>query len=195
MASRGAVRISGGSLRGRTIDVPQSLGVRPMRTRIREALFQIIVDWLPKARFLDVFSGSGAIGVEAISRGAVRTTFIENNRKVAAILQRNLDALSLRALTEILQVDPYTTPISGGPFDVIFLDPPFPHYEPEDPHDPWELALQLAASDHLASDGLIGLEYPRYLRPPAPPAGCEEFLVRRYGDTSLALWRKSGAGA
>lgn len=161
-----------------------------MRTRIREALFQIIVDYVPQGRFLDVFSGSGAIGVEAVSRGAAHATFVENNRKVAAILERNLDALYLTPRTTIARIDPYKTQVPGDPYDVIFLDPPFPHYE-DDKHDPWGLAVQLASSDRLAPGGIIGMEYPRYLRPPAAPEGCEESLVRRYGDTTIVLWEKS----
>ena len=188
-AARRGVRISGGSLRGERLEVPAGDRVRPMRTRIRESLFAILGESLAGARWLDVFSGSGAIAVEALSRGARRAVLVENDRGVLRILERNLQRLRLETRTRIVRQEAYSARrLAEEPFDVIFLDPPFGDFGPGPP-DPWALVERLAGSE-LAASGVIGLECPGRLEPPRTPTGCEVLTNRRYGDTRLVLWRR-----
>ncbi|MGB1072067.1 MAG: RsmD family RNA methyltransferase, partial [Planctomycetota bacterium] len=122
--------MSSGSLKGRTLRVPEGLVVRPMRTRVRESLFNRLQDEIPASRVLDVFAGSGAVGIEAVSRGARQTVHVENTREVVSLLRRNLRDLGIEAQCKIYERDAYRlgpTP-PGDPFDLILIDPPFPDY-------------------------------------------------------------------
>ena len=126
--------------------VPSGLAVRPMRGRIRESLFSIIGDEIRGAKFLDGFAGSGAIGLEAISRGAAEVLFVERDSKVLTVLRRNISEVSVEARTRIVAADLYESLAAApNPFDWIFLDPPFRDYEGTG-DSPWQLAFRLAGS-------------------------------------------------
>ena len=124
----GLVRIVGGALRGRRIRVPD-LGVRPTSERAREAIFDVLG---PKvvtgARVLDLYAGSGALGIEALSRGAIRADFVEKNRVTARVLRENLTGLDLAARSRVYEADLSRIELPAGltgPFDLAFLDPPY----------------------------------------------------------------------
>lgn len=186
------IRISDGSLKGQTIEVPTGLRVRPMRTRIREALFTVLGERINGARFLDVFAGSGSIAVEALSRGASHALLVENHPEVLRVLRKNLDDLTLGERTRIAVMDIYRSlPTSDEPYDIVFLDPPFPNFKNAD-LDPWQLLARLLDSPLLAPGGLIGLEYPSKLDAPPAPNEFEEHTKKEYGDTSLLLWQSPG---
>jgi len=122
---RGRVRIVGGELRGRRIDVPALAGVRPTPDRVRETLFNWLGQRLDGAACLDLFAGSGALGFEAASRGAARVVMVEADRGAAAALRRSRDQLGAAAV-EIVAGDAFVYLARGGErFDVVFLDPPF----------------------------------------------------------------------
>ncbi len=185
----GKIRIIGGALKGHSLKVPKGRMVRPMRSRIRESLFSILGDEVRGARFLDGFAGSGAIGCEAASRGARHVLFVENAPAVLAVLRRNLDRLALGPRALIANVDLYhELPADFGPFEVIFLDPPFCDYRSA-AHDPWQLAFRLARNDAVCPGGVVGVEAPAELRPPAAPPELTEEVDRRFGDTRIVLWR------
>lgn len=192
MTRNGSLRISSGHLRGRKIEVPAGLTVRPMRSRVRESLFDSIQDHLETARVLDVFAGSGALGIEAVSRGARQAVHIEQNSMVGNLLRKNLEVLGIQAQCKIMAVDAYqlasrSTP--GGGFEIILLDPPFPDYEqPGKP--PWQLATQLAESEWLNPGGLLAIEHPSRDEPTPIPEGMTAWKDRRYGDTRLTIWQK-----
>lgn len=123
-ASAGQIRIIGGQWRGRKLPVPNSEGLRPTTDRVRETLFNWLAPVIHGARCLDCFAGSGALGLEALSRYAESATLLEYERPVAqqlsknlALLQGNGDVIHTNALTWLAG--------SGRPFDVVFLDPPF----------------------------------------------------------------------
>ncbi|MDC9594647.1 16S rRNA (guanine(966)-N(2))-methyltransferase [Xenorhabdus sp. IM139775] len=124
-ASLGQIRIIGGKWRGRKLPVPDSTGLRPTTDRVRETLFNWLMPTIQGARCLDCFSGSGALGFEALSRYASHATFIEYERNVAKQLSANLATLSAEN-AHVVQGNAlqYLNSI-GTPFDVIFLDPPF----------------------------------------------------------------------
>ncbi len=183
------VRIIAGSLKGKTLTVPEGYSVRPMRTRIRGALFNMLHQELPGSRFLDIFSGSGSIGIEALSRGVHSAVFVEHDPPVLRLLERALAQFSLNRRGEIQDVDIYDSlPTTREPFRHVFLDPPFPDYH--DPQrDPWTIATRLWEAKMLTDNAVVGFEYPSKLPPPQTLPGFEEDRRKRYGDSSLILWR------
>lgn len=184
------IRIVAGALHGRVLAVPPGLTVRPMRSRIRQSLFDLLRDRIHGARVLDLFSGSGAIGIEALSRGAREAVMVEQDPDVLRVLERNVDSLALRVRARVVAADVHARALPvEPPFDLVFLDPPFGHYGmPE--RDPWKLAAWLADNGWVAADGTIGLEHPGRVTPPAPPPGHYELASRRHGDTAVTLWRQ-----
>jgi len=121
------MRVTGGTLRGRTILAPKT--IRPTSERVREALFSSLGDAVVGARVLDLFAGSGALGLEAWSRGAAEVTWVENNAKVFRILERNVRALCPdsrgRAIFIRRSAYRYIEESAAAPFDIILADPPY----------------------------------------------------------------------
>ncbi len=163
-----------------------------MRSRVREALFNHLGPRLRGARFLDIFSGSGAIGIEALSRGAAHVVLVEHDREVLRVLERNVTNLDLGQRCQVQAVDIYQGARQLGlePFDVIFLDPPFGDFRSEDRRDPAALLATLVEGDLLKPGAVIGYERPSKLDPIADPVGTEVEFRRAYGDTTLELWEK-----
>jgi len=124
------MRISGGQARGITLVVPKGDAVRPATDGMRQAAFSSLGAYIVGARFLDLFAGSGAYGLEALSRGAAGGVFVEKNAKAAACLRRNLTAVC-KSLgrdetgVEVFQADALTVPSGEGVPDVVFIDPPY----------------------------------------------------------------------
>ena len=120
-----ALRIIGGQWRSRRLEFPDLPGLRPTPDRVRETLFNWLVPVLPGARCLDLFAGSGALGIEALSRGAAEVVFVERQPLAARALRNNLDRLSA-ANARVDPLDAFTWLRSPGtPFDIVWLDPPF----------------------------------------------------------------------
>ena len=187
----GGTRITGGSLRGETLRVLPGDAVRPTRARVRAALFAIIGSELPAARVLDLFAGSGALGAEAISRGAAFALFVEVDRRALEVLEENRRRLALLAQSAVLALDLYrSTPPADRPFDLLLLDPPFEDLRGRDPaRDPWEVIARVAAAC-LRPGGRIALEAPKGTSPRGS-SGIEWEPARRYGATELHLGRRS----
>ncbi|WP_118985624.1 16S rRNA (guanine(966)-N(2))-methyltransferase [Photorhabdus sp. CRCIA-P01] len=123
--SMGQIRIIGGKWRGRKLPVPNSPGLRPTTDRVRETLFNWLAPVIQEAHCLDCYAGSGALGLEALSRYAAQVTLIEYERNIAKQLSANLDLLSAQN-AEVIN-DSALTYLSqpGKPYNVVFLDPPF----------------------------------------------------------------------
>ena len=124
----GTIRIVAGRLRGRRVGVPSDPALRPTSDKVREALFNILGQDLPGFDVLDLFAGSGALGFEALSRGARRAVFVEANPKTAAALRRSAEALGLEHETRVVvgRVESVLDRARlGGPYHVIFADPPY----------------------------------------------------------------------
>jgi 16S rRNA (guanine966-N2)-methyltransferase len=121
---RGKVRIIAGEYRGRRIPVAQKPDLRPTPDRVRETLFNWLGQWLDGLACLDLFAGSGALGFEAASRGAARVVMVEQDRAVFQHLRRMRDAIGA-ARVELVHDDAFAYLKGAGPFDVVFLDPPF----------------------------------------------------------------------
>ncbi|MBU1128959.1 MAG: 16S rRNA (guanine(966)-N(2))-methyltransferase RsmD [Candidatus Omnitrophica bacterium] len=124
------MRIIGGKYRGRKIRYPKFAQVRPTKDRVREAVFSMIAEWIPGARVLDLFSGSGSYGLEAVSRGAASVLFVEENEQCARAIRENIDTLDCLEQTLIASRDVFEKLAALGSagtekFDLIFADPPF----------------------------------------------------------------------
>lgn len=125
MAKINQLRIIGGKWRGRKIAFSSSPGLRPTHDRVRETLFNWLAPYIEGANCLDLFSGSGALGFEALSRGANRVTFVDSAKEVTATLQQNVQLLGVKNAEIMLGDCSLPLTLSSTPFDIVFLDPPF----------------------------------------------------------------------
>lgn len=185
------MRITGGEWGSRTVLVPKSELVRPTQDRVREALFSMLMHDVPGARFLDLFAGSGAVGLDALSRGAAEARFVEGDRKVFATLQKNLAAFGVgpeAAVWADVMRWVSNPPRTERPFDIVFADPPYL----------WAaegglptLAGKLFDSGLLKTGGLLVLECD-FRTDPADLPGCERFRDREYGKTKITVYRYTG---
>lgn len=153
------VRIIGGQWKGRKLKFPDRPGLRPTLGRVRETLFNWLAPRIGNARCLDLFAGSGALGFEALSRGAAEVTFVEKDRKAAAAIHSNVTALGADAHVKNLPADRFVARDTNV-YDVIFFDPPF-----EDARSLSLLARVLR--ERLAPGGVLYLEMPRRAALPA----------------------------
>lgn len=176
------MRIIAGRHRGRRLATPAGPGIRPTSDRLRETLFNVLAGDVEGARVLDVYAGTGAVGLEAHSRGAQAVTFVERDRQAVALLRDNLARCAAEgcAIVPRNAVDALRTQLVG-PFDIVFLDPPYADATRD-------LALTLAAA-HVSPDGVLVLEHAT--REPAPASAGALTRVRtlRQGDSSLAFYR------
>jgi 16S rRNA (guanine966-N2)-methyltransferase len=176
------LRIIGGRLKGRRIDVPEVAGLRPTGDRTREALFSILGGAVDGARVLDAYSGSGALGLEAMSRGARSVLFIETDARIASALERVLERLELGGSCRVRRADvvrSLASEPSGSEFDLILADPP---YEGD------EVGRFLpAAAARLAPGGTLVLE--RDARSPVAIATeLDHLRSARYGRARLDFY-------
>lgn len=169
-------RVVAGLARGRRLAVPA--GARPTGDRAREALFSSLASLmdLPGARVLDLYAGSGALGLEALSRGAAEVTLVEQDRAAVAILQANVAAVGLPG-ARVVPGDARRAlaAVADGAVDLLLLDPPY-----ADPLPPWPDLLRV-----LASDGVVVAERSARDAPLAWPAGVTGRPGRRYGEAML----------
>jgi 16S rRNA (guanine966-N2)-methyltransferase len=182
------MRIVGGHLRGRTLAAPRSQVIRPTADRLRESLFNILVhaygDPIAGARVLDLFAGTGALGLEALSRGAAFALFVDDGAEARALLRENVAALGLGGVTRIFRRD--ATRLGAAhpvePFTLAFLDPPYGRGLAAP-------ALTSAqAGGWLADSALVVVEEAAKAEFTAP-AGFEELERRAYDDTALIVLR------
>ncbi|MCB9538457.1 MAG: 16S rRNA (guanine(966)-N(2))-methyltransferase RsmD [Myxococcales bacterium] len=177
------VRIIAGRARGRRLEVPRGDGTRPTSDKVRGALFDALAHALggacDDARVLDLFAGAGTLGLEAWSRGARHVTFVERDRRAAAVLRRNVEAARADAAVVVRPVAAF---LAGppSPFDLVLLDPPYAAGAVE----PTLTALH--AGGWLAPEALVCVEHPSGGRL-IPPAGLVEAWSRTYGGTSLTV--------
>jgi len=182
------MRVTGGSLAGRTLRAPRS-GARPSADRVREALFARLDP--SDAAVLDLYAGSGALGIEALSRGAAHCVFVDRSAQCAAVLQRNLASLALAERAELIGGDALRAlrrlAAGGRRFDLVLLDPPYASAEAG------RALGALAGSELLPEGAIVVIETSRRM-PPAPVAGLAALDERRYGDTLITRLRRARAG-
>lgn len=181
-------RIIAGRAGGRRLQTPRGSATRPTSDRVREALFSTLESWggpLAGLRFLDLYAGSGAVGLEAWSRGAGVVTLVEHDRRTAALVSANARSLGAvgaqRAEVVVGSVGSVLGRPPGAPYDVVFSDPPYPLAEEDVAAD----LRRLVDGGWLVPAGLVVLE--RSVRSPEPiwPDGLEPEREKRYGETVL----------
>ena len=179
-----SLRIVGGLFRGRILKSPKGTETRPTTSMLREAVFNICANWVEGARFLDLFAGSGAMGLEALSRGASFATFVEKSRSTAQCIRENASLLGVEQQVQILSLDA-TRALSQlmSSYDLIYIDPP---YEKEVP----ELFDLILKHNLLAPHGLLFLEE-RFQSKTPTFANLELVSSRRYGIAHLHQFRHS----
>ena len=181
------MRVVGGRFRGRTLSAPKSQAIRPTADRLRESLFNILMhaydDPITDARVLDLFAGTGALGIEAMSRGAAFALFVDDGAEARALLRGNSETLGLGGSTKIYRRDATKMgPAEMSPFSLTFLDPPY--------------------GKGLAEKALVSAREGGWLAPEAlviveeavdagfkPPEGFEELERRDYDDTQFTFLR------
>lgn len=182
------MRIIGGEYRSRIIEMPKGAEIRPTQDRVREAVFNVLADVNGK-RVLDLFAGSGAYGLEALSRGAEHATFVENNSRCLATIQANIDSLKIpetrftvlrsSVLTSLPRFDK-----DGEKFDLIFIDPPY-HKDMAR-----KCLINLGYYDILHGLGLIVVEHFKSDSLEADLGSIQPDKERRYGDTVISIFKK-----
>jgi 16S rRNA (guanine966-N2)-methyltransferase len=195
-------RIIAGSHRGRQLVVPTHGKTRPTTDRVREALFSAVTSWagtsaLPPEEslrglsFCDLYAGSGAVGLEAASRGAAPVLLVEGDRRTAQTAGKNVESLGLPARVRTSRVEPLVRSPGELAFDVVFADPPYDL-------DATSLEAVLVAvveQGWVAPDGLIVVERSRRTPELGWPVGFRDTWARRYGETTLIFARGEPAGA
>jgi 16S rRNA (guanine966-N2)-methyltransferase len=180
------MRIIAGELKGRRLKAPTWEGVRPTSDKLRETLFNIVAPRIAHARVADVYAGTGAVGIEALSRGAAHVTFIEKDRRAAALIAANLAVCGVEQgytiecgdAAAVLRRMP-----EADAFDLVWLDPPYDA-------DPEMLAETLhEAARRAAAEGLIVLERASRREPLVPP-GLERVRDVVAGDSALTFLRR-----
>jgi 16S rRNA (guanine966-N2)-methyltransferase len=182
------MRIVGGRLRGRALTSPKSQAVRPTADRLRESLFNILAhgygDAVTGARVLDLFAGTGALGLEALSRGAAFTLFVDDGAEARALMRANVEALGLGGVSRIFRRD--ATKLGAvhplEPFSLVFADPPYGHGLAEKTltsarDGGWLTPDALAVVEEAAGAGFTA------------PEGFTELERRRYDDTEFVFLR------
>ena len=184
------MRITGGSLKGLKLVFPRIPGVRPMTERTRKALFDILGPRVRGARVLDLFSGTGALGLEALSRGAEEVVFAEGSSRMVRVILENLKRSGFREKARVLRVqlprELYRLP--KGPYDLIFITPPYGTGLGRE-------TLARLKAPLLAEEGLIMLEERKQEGFSAENTPWKLIETRRYGETVLYfLGKRDGAG-
>src|SRR6185436_17767179 len=186
------MRVISGKFRGRKLKSPPSLGTRPTSDRLRETLFNILAPRIEGARFLDLCAGSGAVGIEALSRGAEHVTFVDQSQEMCALIESNLNSLEIaRSEYRVVLADTsgyLHRHVKNGarPFDKIFFDPPYvTDYE----------ALLNFIGEHstqiLETDGIVIVEHHKKKLLPTQFNALTRYRELRQGDSALSFYRIS----
>ncbi|MBM3987479.1 MAG: 16S rRNA (guanine(966)-N(2))-methyltransferase RsmD [Planctomycetes bacterium] len=158
------MRIIAGEHRGRLLKTPDGMGTRPMLDRVREAVFSTIGERVIDARVLDLFAGTGSLGLEALSRGALEARLVERDPRVLDLLRRNVEDLALEDRGEIVAADALATRSWGGSdarFELVFFDSPYPMLETGKTRTAIFAALEKLVTERIVSKGLVVFHAPK----------------------------------
>jgi len=192
------MRVIAGIYRSRVLKSLKGLALRPTSDRLRETLFNVLGPSVTGSRFLDLFAGTGAIGIEALSRGAAEVVFVENHPPAASLIRRNLASLGIRSGATVLAVDALRAleKLAGRQkrdavrFDFIFLDPPYAAAK-----DYSRVLEFLGSADLLASGGIVIAEHRRSFALPEAAGALLRYRVLKQGDAALSFYRRAAAVA
>jgi 16S rRNA (guanine966-N2)-methyltransferase len=193
------MRIIAGFHRGRKIDAPEGLTTRPMTDRVRENLFNLLGQMLDGAVVLDLFCGSGALGLESLSRGAARATFVDADREAARVVETNCLRLGLAERARVLCRDalrpgPWVRPIGAAAYTLLFVDPPYRMTaEPRGRQCLAGMAAALVRLGCVAPGATVMLRAERGTPVALPWPGFDATDERSYGTTTLHLMTYVGA--
>ncbi len=181
------MRVIAGEFKGRRLFAPEGVETRPTADRVRESLFGILAAHVPDAQVLDLFAGSGALALEAISRGAAFAALCDASAGAARVIERNIALVRAEDRTRLIRADwrEALARLSDRRFSLVFLDPPYRMA------DVYAQAAALLADRGLLAEGAVLVMEHAAKAPLALPAGFEIYDERRYGDTAVALVRES----
>lgn len=189
------MRVIAGAARGRTLAAPKSRRVRPTADRVKEALFSILVSWLGEfegMRVLDIFAGTGSLGIEALSRGASHAVFVDSSRESADVIRKNLESTRLADRSKIVVQEAAAAlrllARGEAPFHLVFLDPPY-----GEGHAAKVLEI-LAESPLLDAGSTVVAEFSAKEAVPQTFGRLKERERRIYGDTALSFLTISDRG-
>ena len=173
------MRVIGGEFRSRIIKSLPGMEMRPTPDRLRETLFNVIAAEVPGATFLDAYAGTGAVGIEALSRGALRATFLEKSKAGAALIRENLTSLGLLGRSTVI-AGPALRELQRHRADIVFLDPPYPLEKEYGP------ALEQIA---IHAPRLVIAQHAVRFDPGDRHGTLERYRLLKHGDNALSFYR------
>jgi len=179
------LRVISGSARGKKLECPEGIDIRPTLDRVKESVFNMIAFDIADATVLDLFSGSGALGIEALSRGACHCVFVDKSSQSIDATRKNIEATRFGDASCVINADSIDfIKKTGKTFDIIFIDPP---YESE----LYESSLRaIKDSGILSDDGFIVLEYDVNTTPPFKTSGFEIVKDKKYGRVKILIMKE-----
>jgi len=176
------MRVIGGEFRSRRLKTIPGLDTRPTPDRLRETLFDILAPRIADAVFVDVYAGTGAVGIEALSRGAARAVFIERSRKAVEVIRENLQSLGLADRASMIQMSA-TLALAAQRGDIFFLDPPY------DKEQEYRAALEQLAAE---PPPLVIVQHSKHFAPEESYGGLRRTRMLKQGDNVLSFYAPSG---
>lgn len=183
------MRIVAGTFGGRRLQSPKSMSIRPTSDRVREAIFSMIEDQVPEACVLDLFAGTGALGLEALSRGAARVVFVDHSRQAVRLIQANAASCGVQDRVEVIHgtAEQAVRRLArdGRVFRLVFMDPPY---------GKGLIQKSLAIVDAVAEEGaLLIAEHHGKECMPESVEGWLKIRTRKYGDTAVSIWLRGSS--
>lgn len=181
------MRIIGGEFRGRKLMMPLNKGVRPTQDRVRESLFNVLAPYIRESLFLDIFSGTGAVALEAVSRGASCAVMIENDPQGCEVIEKNVKALGVSGRVRVIRKD-FLQAIrdlagKGFRFDIIFMDPPYRTDMAKNG------LLAIFNYDIVTSNSLIIIEHYKTDLLPERAGSFELFKIKKFNKKILSFYK------
>lgn len=182
------MRIIAGKYKGRRLETPVNYDIRPTSEMVKEALFSILMNDIHNSVFVDLFSGTGAVGLEALSRGAEKVYLVDRSRESIGIIRNNVNKIGCQPQVNILASD-YRIAMDriNEPVDIFFADPPY-----EDGYN-IEILESISDSGILKDDGIVIVEHSKKFDMPSIVRDMEIFKEKKYGKKALAFYRKGSA--
>lgn len=181
------MRIVAGTARGRPLAGPKGQGIRPTADRVRETLFNVLGQFLDGETVLDLYAGTGALALEALSRGASKAVLVDQDREAVGLCRKNAESTGFASQVEILRrpVAKATVDLGrqGRKFDLVFADPPYAAQVVQ------QLLDQVTANGLLSPNGTLVIEHDRREEAPAEHGRLRKLDQRRFGDTLVTLYR------
>jgi 16S rRNA (guanine966-N2)-methyltransferase len=187
------MRIVAGSARGRTLQGPKGQDIRPTADRVRQALFNVLGQFFEGGQALDLFAGTGALGLEALSRGVSRAVFVDSGREAQGLVRENAKSTGFEAQIELMPMDALkaAAQLAGArrKFELVFADPPYAQLAIE------KLVSAIEQGALLAEDGWLCVEHDKREVAPEQVGRLTRVDQRRFGDTLVSLYRYAGERA